>query len=288
MKKILKRLGAYGIDMMVIMIITQCLSGIPILNHQLDNYNKYYQEYATTLKEYTEFKVELQNSFKDEKITEKEYLKITQKSETYKPIMEKYYADKKITKREFNKINKSIDNAYMKTYKKEYYNVEKNSICYFVIYLLTTLAYFIGFNYYTSGQTLGKKVFRLRIVSSKEEAQKVSLLSYFIRALLLYQPLYYMVKLVGVFTLNSNNYYQVTSVFYDIQYYLEFIIILTVMIRMDGRGLHDLLASTRVASYNREGAEIEKESVSFLTKKLDEKVIEKKEAIKKSRKQKSS
>ena len=202
--------------------------------------------------------------------------------------MEKYYADKKITKREFNKINKSIDNAYMKTYKKEYYNVEKNSICYFVIYLITTLAYFIGFNYYTSGQTLGKKVFRLRIVSSKEEAQKVSLLSYFIRALLLYQPLYYMVKLVGVFTLNSNNYYQVTSVFYDIQYYLEFIIILTVMIRMDGRGLHDLLASTRVASYNREGAEIEKESVSFLTKKLDEKVIEKKEAIKKSRKQKSS
>lgn len=288
MKKILKRLGAYGIDMMVIMIITQCLSGIPILNHQLDNYNKYYQEYATTLKEYTEFKVELQNSFKDEKITEKEYLKITQKSETYKPIMEKYYADKKITKSEFNKINKSIDNAYMKTYKKEYYNVEKNSICYFVIYLITTLAYFIGFNYYTSGQTLGKKVFRLRIVSSKEEAQKVSLLSYFIRALLLYQPLYYMVKLVGVFTLNSNNYYQVTSVFYDIQYYLEFIIILTVMIRMDGRGLHDLLASTRVASYNREGAEIEKESVSFLTKKLDEKVIEKKEEIKKSRKQKSS
>ena len=288
MKKILKRLGAYGIDMMVIMIITQCLSGIPILNPQLDNYNKYYQEYATTLKEYTEFKVELQNSFKDEKITEKEYLKITKKSETYKPIMEKYYADKKITKSEFNKINKSIDNAYMKTYKKEYYNVEKNSICYFVIYLVTTLAYFIGFNYYTSGQTLGKKVFRLRIVSSKEEAQKVSLLSYFIRALLLYQPLYYMVKLVGVFTLNSNNYYQVTSVFYDIQYYLEFIIILTVMIRMDGRGLHDLLASTRVASYNREGAEIEKESVSFLTKKLDEKVIEKKEAIKKSRKQKSS
>lgn len=288
MKKILKRLGAYGIDMMVIMIITQCLSGIPILNHQLDNYNKYYQEYATTLKEYTEFKVELQNSFKDEKITEKEYLKITQKSETYKPIIEKYYTDKKITKSEFNKINKSIDNAYMKTYKKEYYNVEKNSICYFVIYLITTLAYFIGFNYYTSGQTLGKKVFRLKIVSSKEESQKVSLLSYFIRALLLYQPLYYMVKLVGVFTLNSNNYYQVTSVFYDIQYYLEFIIILTVMIRMDGRGLHDLLASTRVASYNREGTEIEKESVSFLTKKLDEKVIEKKEEIKKSRKQKSS
>lgn len=288
MKKILKRLGAYGIDMMVIMIITQCLSGIPILNHQLDNYNKYYQEYATTLKEYTEFKVELQNSFKDEKITEKEYLKITSKGETYKPIIEKYYTDKKITKSEFNKINKSIDNAYMKTYKKEYYNVEKNSICYFVIYLITTLVYFIGFNYYTSGQTLGKKVFRLKIVSSKEESQKVSLLSYFIRALLLYQPLYYIVKLVGVFTLNRNNYYQVTSVFYDIQYYLEFIIILTIMIRMDGRGLHDLLASTRVASYNREGTEIEKESVSFLTKKLDEKVIEKKEAIKKSRKQKSS
>ncbi len=56
MKKILKRLCAYMIDIMVVMIITQCLSGVPLINRQLDNYNKYYQEYSNHLKEYTDFK----------------------------------------------------------------------------------------------------------------------------------------------------------------------------------------------------------------------------------------
>ena len=100
----------------------------------------------------------------------------------------------------------------------------------------------------------------------------------------MYQPLYYLVKLIGVFVLNSNNYYQIISIFYDINYYLEFIIILTVMIRMDGRGLHDLASSTRVASYDRNGNEIDRETISFVTKRLDEKVVAKKEEMKKSKK----
>lgn len=285
MKKILKRLCAYMIDIMVVMIITQCLSGVPLINHQLDNYNKYYQEYSKHLKEYTDFKLELQTSFKDEKITESEYNKIIKTSDEYQKYLTKYYDDKKITKNEFNKINKNIDKHYMTFYKKDYYNVEKNSICYFIIYLIVTFSYFVGFNYYTKGQTLGKKLLRLRIVNSKEEQDKVSILNYFIRCLFLYQPLYYIVKLIGVFILSSNNYYQITSIVYDINYYLEFIIILTVMIRMDGRGLHDLASSTRIASYDRTGQELDKENTSFLTKKLDEKVVEKKEQNKTKKKE---
>lgn len=280
MKKILKRIGAYFIDMMVVMLITQCLSGVPFINKQLDTYNKYYQEYSNALKEYSEFKLELQNSFKDEKITEKEYNKIIKISDDYKQEIEKFYDDKKITKKEYKTINKNMDNHYLKIYKKLYSKVEKNSICYFIIYLITTIFYFVFFNYYTNGETLGKKIFHLKIVNNKDNNKKVSILSYIIRAIFLYQPIYYIIKLICVMTLNGNDYYSVTSIVYDIQYYLQFIIILTVMIKMDGRGLHDLLAGTRVASYNRKGEEIDYYSESFLTKKLDEKVIEKKEKLK--------
>lgn len=280
MKKILKRIGAYFIDMMVVMLITQCLSGVPFINKQLDTYNKYYQEYSNALKEYSEFKLELQNSFKDEKITEKEYNKIIKISDDYKQEIEKFYDDKKITKKEYKTINKNMDNHYLKIYKKLYSKVEKNSICYFIIYLITTIFYFVFFNYYTNGETLGKKIFHLKIVNNKDNNKKVSILSYIIRAIFLYQPIYYIIKLICVMTLNGNDYYSVTSIAYDIQYYLQFIIILTVMIKMDGRGLHDLLAGTRVASYNRKGEEIDYYSESFLTKKLDEKVIEKKEKLK--------
>ena len=109
MKKILKRLFAYMIDIMVVMIITQCLSGIPLINHQLDHYNRYYQEYSNHLKVYTEFKMELQSAFKDEKITEKEYNKLVSISSDYQKYLKEYYDDKKITKNEYNKINKNID-----------------------------------------------------------------------------------------------------------------------------------------------------------------------------------
>ena len=284
MKKILKRIGAYFIDMMVVMLITQCLSGVPFINKQLDTYNKYYQEYSNALKEYSEFKLELQNSFKDEKITEKEYSKIIKISDDYKQEIEKFYDDKKITKKEYKTINKNMDNHYLKIYKKLYSKVEKNSICYFIIYLITTIFYFVFFNCYTNGETLGKKIFHLKIVNNKDNNKKVSILSYIIRAIFLYQPIYYIVKLICVMTLNGNDYYSVTSIVYDIQYYLQFIIILTVMIKMDGRGLHDLLAGTRVASYNRKGEEIDYYSKSFLTKRLDEEIIEKKENLKQGNK----
>lgn len=284
MKKILKRIGAYFIDMMVVMLITQCLSGVPFINKQLDTYNKYYQEYSNALKEYSEFKLELQNSFKDEKITEKEYNKIIKISDDYKQEIEKFYDDKKITKKEYKTINKNMDNHYLKIYKKLYSKVEKNSICYFIIYLITTIFYFVFFNYYTNGETLGKKIFHLKIVNNKDNNKKVSILSYIIRAIFLYQPIYYIIKLICVMTLNGNDYYSVTSIVYDIQYYLQFIIILTVMIKMDGRGLHDLLAGTRVASYNRKGEEIDYYSKSFLTKRLDEEIIEKKENLKQNNK----
>ena len=284
MKKILKRIGAYFIDMMVVMLITQCLSGVPFINKQLDTYNKYYQEYSNALKEYSEFKLELQNSFKDEKITEKEYSKIIKISDDYKQEIEKFYDDKKITKKEYKTINKNMDNHYLKIYKKLYSKVEKNSICYFIIYLITTIFYFVFFNCYTNGETLGKKIFHLKIVNNKDNNKKVSILSYIIRAIFLYQPIYYIIKLICVMTLNGNDYYSVTSIVYDIQYYLQFIIILTVMIKMDGRGLHDLLAGTRVASYNRKGEEIDYYSKSFLTKRLDEEIIEKKENLKQGNK----
>ena len=56
--------------------------------------------------------------------------------------------------------------------------------------------YFIAFNKYTNGQTLGKKVMRLKIVNSKDIDAKVPIWSYLVRAIILYQPIYYLVKLL--------------------------------------------------------------------------------------------
>lgn len=269
MRKIIKRFLAYTIDMMVVLLITQSISGIPVINKQLANYTKYYNEYTEYAYDYAQFKVQLTKNFEDEELSQNEYDKLVETYPDYKGTLDKYYEDEKLTKKEYTTFVKKIDNMYTDTSKVLYYQIEKNSIMYFVIYLIAVVLYFIGFNKLTNGQTLGKKLFRLRVVNSKDSSLGVSVWSYLIRAILLYQPINYIVKLIGVYTLNQNDYYTVTSIIYNLQYYLEFIIGIMIMIRADGRGLHDLLARTRVVLLDKFGKEIEEPTVSLISKKLD-------------------
>ncbi|MBQ8681946.1 MAG: RDD family protein [Bacilli bacterium] len=279
MKKLFKRFVAYAIDMMVIVLIAQSLSGVPVINKQLDKYNKYYDNYVELYKTYSAFKIDLTNDFEDKELTEEEYNSLIEEHKSYEEILKEKYEDKKLTEKEYKKLNTKVDDEYNEEYKKIYYKIEQNSIAYFVIYLIATLLYFIGFNKYTNGQTLGKKVMRLKIVNSKDESSPVPVWSYLVRTIILYQPIYYIVKLIGVTLMDIDMYYTVTSVFYNIQYYLEILIIIMIMMRLDGRGPHDLLAQTRVIMLDKNGNEIQD--------KLDIMVSEKKEELKKSKNKKA-
>ena len=285
MSKLFKRFIAYLIDMMVILIITQCLIGIPQLNKQLDDYNKFYNEYLELYNEYAYFKIDTNKYFEDKELTDEEYNKLISKYTNYKDTLNKYYIDGELSGKNYDKLNKEIDDNYNNTYRVLYYKIEKNSIMYFVIYLITVIAYFVGFNKYTSGQTLGKKLMRLKIVNSNDENKDVPVWKFIVRAIILYQPIYYIVKLIGVSFLDINMYYDVTNIVYNVQGYLEMLIIVMVMIRLDGRGPQDLLAKTRVVLYDRNGNEVkDKMSVRFgekmdkikssFKKVIDEEVLE--------------
>ena len=130
------------------------------------------------------------------------------------------------------------------------YKIAKNSSISSAIYIIVTILYFGIFNLVTDGQTLGKKIFKLKIVSSVSDDSKPNIVSYLIRSVLLYNTIYYLVSLIGIYTLNKENYYLVTNIVYQIQYYIQIIIICMVMLRTDGRGLHDILAKTKVISIN--------------------------------------
>lgn len=272
MNKVLKRILAYYIDIIVVLIITQCISSISLFNPYLDSYQKYYDEYNNLLVDYSTFKNNLDKYYKDTKISNKEYNKLIKETPSYKSVLDKYYTDNKITKTEYNKITKEIDKAYLKDYKRLYYLIEKNSVAYFIIYLVVLAGYFIGFNIITSGVTLGKKILRLKIINIKDEDADVPIWSYLVRFIFLYQPLYYLTRLIGVILLKESTYYNVVSVVYNIHYYLEFIILIFILISIDGRGIHEILSKTRVALYNRSGEEINKKNEDFLSKKVEDKL----------------
>lgn len=285
MSKIFKRFIAYIIDMMVILIITQCLTGIPQINWQLDNYNKYYNEYLDLYKEYAYFKTNINKYFEDKELTLDEYNNLINEYTSYKDTLDEYYIDGELSDKNYDKLNKEIDDNYNNTYKELYYKIEKNSVMYFIIYLVAVIAYFIGFNKYTKGQTLGKKLMRLKIVNSNDENKDVPVWKFIVRSIILYQPIYYIVKLIGISFMGINMYYDITNIVYNVQGYLEMLIIAMVMIRLDGRGPQDLLARTRVALYDRNGNEVKdkmstkfeekmKEIKSSSKKVIDEEVID--------------
>ena len=279
MNKLFRRFLAYTIDMMVVILVVQSISGIPQINPQLDDYNKYYDDYMESYQSYSSFKQDLKTDFSDKELSIEEYDSLVKEHDLYKEVLDKYYKDNTLTENNYKKLNNQIDGDYNKEYKKVYYQIEKNSILYFVLYLVVVFAYFVGFNYYTNGQTLGKKLMRLKIVDSKDIEKRVGIWSYIIRAIILYQVLYYLIKLIGVYTMSADLYYTVTSVFYSVQYYLEMLIVLMSMIRIDGRGPHDLLARTRVMQYDRKGQEVKDKFDLMLSKKKKDLKKEKKKII---------
>ena len=270
MRKLFKRFIAYSIDMLVILIITQSISGIPTINKQLNDYNKYSNKYLTNYKEYSNLKVNLNKYFEDKKITDEEYNSLIKEENNYTNIFKDNYKEE-LSNEDYDKINKKIDKLYNNTYKENYYKMEKNSIMYNIIYLVVVILYFVGFNKYTNGQTLGKKLMRLKIVNNNDSNKDVPVWSYIVRLIILYQPILYITKLIGVSLMDISMYYTVTNYVYTFQSYLEMIVIATMSIRLDGRGLQDMLAKTRVVLYDRNGNEIKDKLEVLVNDKLKNK-----------------
>lgn len=248
MKTILNRVFAYAVDLLILLLVSSILTNISFLNPQLKNYNKYYGQLSDYAKEYNSFISDLEKYYKDGELSEKNYTKLIENHKKYEENLSKYYEDSKLSKKEYKKLEGEVEKDYQKKYEDLAYKIAKNSSISSVIYIIVTILYFGIFNLVTDGQTLGKKIFKLKIVSSDDG--KPNIVSYLIRSVLLYNTIYYLVSLIGIYTLNKENYYLVTNIVYQIQYYIQIIIICMVMLRTDGRGLHDILAKTKVISIN--------------------------------------
>ena len=250
MKTILNRVFAYAVDLLILLLVSSILTNISFLNPQLKNYNKYYGQLSDYAKEYNSFISDLEKYYKDGELSEENYTKLIENHKKYEKNLSKYYEDSELSKKEYKKLESEAELDYQKKYEDLAYKIAKNSSISSAIYIIVTILYFGIFNLITDGQTLGKKLFKLKIVSSGSDDSKPNIVSYLIRSVLLYNTIYYLVSLIGIYTLNKENYYLVTNIVYQIQYYIQIIIICMVMLRADGRGLHDILAKTKVISIN--------------------------------------
>ncbi len=126
-------------------------------------------------------------------------------------------------------------------YKIAEYKVVNSSIS-----VVSLIIYFVIIQYFLKGQTIGKKILKLRIVSNKDKELNIG--NYFVRSLILNNIIFSIILIGGVYLLGKTSYYNLSMVISYLQLLVMSIIILMVVLRRDNRGLHDFVAGTKVIS----------------------------------------
>lgn len=271
MKLLLKRICAYAIDMFTVIIISSLISSIPLLNKNQDNYQKLYKEYEEQYNEYFNYLTLLETAYEDKEITNEEYTQLTESSK-YQNLTISKYEDNEISQNEYNEIKEELNNMFNEVAEKYTYLLTKESSSNSIITLVCTLLYFGILQYILKGQTIGKKIMKLKITSGSNK--KINIINYILRSLVINNVLLNTISIFFLLLSSRNTYQQANNTINTILSLIQAITIFFLLTREDSRGLHDLLFNTKVILVDEIDKDTNKEPVK--TKTNNKKVSKKK------------
>lgn len=123
------------------------------------------------------------------------------------------------------------------------YNLNYNGRYTSLITLIVSFLYFVVFQYYTKGYTGGKKLLNIKVESEEKELKFYQLL---LRSLIVNSLFTTTLSLVAISFLSKASYTNVELFIEILDMGLLFLSFGMMLYRQDGRGLHDLIAKTKV------------------------------------------
>ena len=147
------------------------------------------------------------------------------------------------------KINEINDK--MKVVVKDY---EKSNKFIYLYYLIVTFIYFVIFQWWNKGQTLGKKLFKLKVVDDNEENPNI--FKYILRtlfngsSLIMGVNFILLVRLIFLFIggIGTNTFYNIYLGTQYAAYIFELVFIVVYLVNKKNKGLDDIIAGTKVIS----------------------------------------
>ncbi len=124
------------------------------------------------------------------------------------------------------------------------YNIASSGVITSEITLIISILYFIVFQYFNNGKTVGKALLKIQVKSN--DNKKLKLTQIILRSIVINSLLTSLISIICLLTLSKSSYLTVNNYIQMIDMAIVFVTFGMVMFREDGRGLHDLLAKTIV------------------------------------------
>lgn len=269
MKKIIYRILAYVFDILLVTLLTVGITQLPIFSDTNSEVGALYVNLSTIEMSYNTLNEKLDNFYEDGKISENELEDINTSFSLYKDCFKNIKVEEEVTNEIKNNITKEINEKRVELKNECAYNINKINTTQSIIGIVLYILYFGIFQYFMKGQTIGKKIFRLKVVGTEKE--KVSLLNYIFRSILVCEILITGIDLLLLFILNKSQYISSNYWIMQAKYLYEILFVIVMIIRDDNRSVHDLLLNTKVIRMDKEGKEV----VEQLFKDKNEKVANK-------------
>lgn len=125
-----------------------------------------------------------------------------------------------------------------------------------------------------NGQTLGKKIMKLRVISNNEK--KLNFWKYLIRIVILNNIWLSLINIGAVYVVSGVKFYYVTYVISMLSSLIYMLNLIMVMFIKDNRGLHDMVAGTKVILVSNDAVvesveEVKKDGIKEKVDKVSEK-----------------
>ena len=141
------------------------------------------------------------------------------------------------------------------------YELAKLQVPTSILNVVITFGYFVVFQFFNKGQTIGKKFMKIRVKSTKGD--KLSFMQVFGRSLLINEILVSILIIIFVSCLSQSVYFNARRILELIDMIIVYGSLGFMMFRSDGCGIHDLLVHTCVVNedeaVNREVEEVKEE-----------------------------
>ena len=134
-------------------------------------------------------------------------------------------------------------NASLDAYKTIYYKTARENGLYTLILIFIEIVYFVVYQIIHNGQTIGKKLMKIRIISDTGELSTNQMIfRSFISNYILLSLINFVFMLFG----SKEMYFYISSSFALVQFIIVLISVFMIMNRKNGRGIHDRLVHTTV------------------------------------------